>query len=152
MNTFTQNTEYNYAFPSGIKYLGKYRNKEPQYEGECIKIGYFSYIFEHGTIGTGGEHLVKEIEKIYVIPSEPNRTFTESDKVSNYALYSTTKPAVKLGKFIKCVEELDYEWSYRDGPSKSNYYHFENNDNNTNGIEWWRLAFIKKVPDDEWNN
>jgi len=150
MTQFIQNAEYEYqqndtTQPTSKRYLGKYKDREPQLEDMYIKKGYFTYIFEHGAIGTGGEQYVKEMPKIYTIPDEPERAFKQSDTMSNYAIYSTSKLPIKLGKFIQTTTEWDDNWSYRDGPSQSTYYQFEENKR----VSWDVLQFIKKVLDNE---
>ena len=146
MAHFIQNAEYEYQLndttpPTSKTYLGRYKDREPQLTDMYIKIGYFTYIFEHGVVGTGYEQYVKKMPKIYTIPNEPERAFNQSDTMSNYAIYSTSQLPVKLGKFIQTTTEWDDNWSYRDGPSQSTYYQFEENDR----VSWDVLRFIKKV-------
>ena len=133
-STSIQNEEYQYESPTNKIYLGKYKNREPQYENKCIKIGYYIYIFEHGVIGTGSEDNITILQKLYVIPTDPEREFDPNDTVSNYALYRTTKPPFKLGKYIT----TEPEWKA--------YYQFEINKGITND----QLNYIKKVSDEEW--
>jgi hypothetical protein len=141
MTTFTQYTEYELVSPTNTIQLGKYIRREPQLEGMFIKIGHFTYIFDNGVVGTGYENYVKELPKTYIIPDDPAGAFSEHDKLTNYAFYSTSKPPVELGKFLRVQTEWDDNWSYRDGPSQTNYYYFENNKN----FMPYHLQFIKKV-------
>jgi len=140
MSLFDQNTEYECVSPTATKHLGKYISREPQLEGVYVKIGYFTYIFENGAIGTGFEQYVKQLPQIYDIPNEPERAFTETNKTVDYALYRKSVPPKDLGKFIGCETEWDDNWSYRDGPSRTTYYIFEKSRLTPNELQFVKNA------------
>jgi len=147
--TFNCNTEYEYISPINkeVIQLGKYIDRNPQLAGVCIKIGFFDYIFEHRTISTGEELHIHAKSSIYNIPEDPSLTFDKNDHSVKYALYSKSSLPIKLGNFCCEEEELDAEWSYRDGPSKTRYLIFS-----YKKLTYDSLACVKKVKNmEEWD-
>ena len=147
--TFNRSIEYEYISPINkeVIQLGKYIDRTSQLAGVCIKIEFFTYIFEHGAINTGEESHIHAKLSIYNIPDDPSLTFDTNDHSVKYALYSKSSLPIKLGNFCCEEEEFNDNWSYRDGPSKTRYFIFS-----YKKLTYDSLACVKKVKNmEEWD-